>query len=197
MSITLLDEIEPTWHMHEYHETIVNAPPKVVYDAMLALPADASTVMRVLMALRGLPARLIGRGSQRKALAHSEALIAAMQRRGFALLGERPGEEIVLGLAGRFWQTTPSGVRLNGREDFMRYEESGSARASMNFRVEPLADGRTRVSTETRVRCFGSAERKFKVYWALIGPFSAWIRRDWLRLIKRASESMSHYAVRL
>ncbi len=188
---SLLDEIEPLWHVHEYHETIVNAPPNVVYDAMMALPVGASTVMRVLMGLRGLPARLIGRRTRRKEAVHNEALIAAMRRQGFVLLGERPGAEIVLGLAGRFWQAAPSGVRLNGREDFMRYEERGAARASINFRVEPLSGGRTRVSTETRVRCFGGAERKFKVYWAFIGPFSAWIRRDWLRLIKRSSESAS------
>jgi hypothetical protein len=110
-----------------------------------------------------------------------------MQQAGFALLGERAGEEIVLGLAGRFWQVAPSGGRLNGREDFANYREDGAARASLNLRVEPLADRWTRLSTETRVRCFGSGRRKFKMYWALIHPFSAWIRRDWLRLIKQAS----------
>jgi len=193
MAITMLDEIEPTWHVHEYHETIVNATPKVVYDAMKALPIGASMVMRVLMGLRELPARLTGRLTRRVAARErvsspQMSLIAAMQSGGFGLLGERPDEEIVLGLAGRFWEMSPVRVRLNSREDFVNYQESGSARASINFRVEPLDQGRTRVSSETRVRCFGGAERKFKLYWALINPFSAWIRRDWLRLIKQASE---------
>ena len=80
---------------------------------------------------------------------------------------------------------------LRGREDFVNYIESGSARASINFRVKPLEGGRSRLSTETRVRCFGGGQRKFKLYWALIGSFSAWIRRDWLRLIKQSSESAS------
>jgi len=194
MAGTLLDEIEPTWHVCEYHETIVNAPPRVVYDALMTLPIDASAIMRVLMGLRELPARLTGRPTRTDAARErmstpQMSLIAAMQSGGFALLGERPGDEIVLGLAGRFWEMSPARVRLNSREDFVNYQESGSARASINFRVEPLDKGRTRVSSETRVRCFGGAERKFKLYWALIGPFSAWIRRDWLRLIKQASES--------
>ncbi len=186
---TLLDQIEPAWHVSEYHETIVNAPPRVVYDALMALPADASRVMRVLMGLRGLPGRLMGGRAGRTSSAPEKNLIASMRSRGFALLGERPGEEIVLGLAGRFWELSPTRSRLDSREDFVNYVESGSARASINLRVEPLANSQTRVSTETRVRCFGGAERKFQVYWALIGPFSAWIRRDWLRVIKRLSEA--------
>lgn len=183
--VSLLDEIEPAWHVHEYHETLVNAPASVVYESALALPVDASTLMQVLMGLRGLPARLMGH--LRKKL-REKSLIKAMQAQGFARLGERPGEEIVLGLAGRFWEAAPPGVRLNGREDFVNYREAGSARASINLRVEPLDGGQVRLSTETRVRCFGSAGREFKLHWALIGPFSAWIRRDWLRLIRRASE---------
>jgi hypothetical protein len=156
-----------------------------VYAAALALPVDASTVMRVLMGLRTLPARLAGR----KTRVAARSLTEAMQQSGFALLGERPGEEIVLGLAGKFWQLSPERAALRGREDFLSYQQNGSARASMNLRIAPLADGRTRLSTETRVRCFGGAAQKFKLYWMLVGPFSAWIRRDWLRSIKRASES--------
>ena len=72
---------------------------------------------------------------------------------------------------------------------FLRDDEDGSARASMNFKVETLGDGRTLLSTETRVRCFGAGRRRFKIYWTLIGPFSAWIRRDWLRSIKRRGEA--------
>ncbi len=187
MATTLLDEIEPSWHMREHHETIVNAPPRVVYDAVLALPVGASTVMRILMGLRMAPARLIGRRSGWRG--GEPTLIDAFRQRGFAVLGERQGEEIVLGLAGRFWQVSPVVVRLNGRQDFENYREAGSARASINLRAEPLPGGRTQLSTETRVRCFGGAECKFRVYWALIGPFSAWIRRDWLRLIRQASET--------
>ena len=106
MAIALLDEIEPTWHVREYHETIVNAPSHVVYAELAVLPANASTVMRVLMGLRRLPARLMGKRSEVRVI--EQSLIKAMQQQGFALLGERPGEEIVLGLAGRFWQAAPS-----------------------------------------------------------------------------------------
>lgn len=182
----LLDEIEPVWDVHEYHETRVAAPPSAVWTAALALPADASRLMRGLMALRELPGRLGGRGRTARPRG---GLLEAMQREGFTLLAERPGAEIVLGLAGRFWRLVPDRARLGGREDFERYAEPGSARASIDFRVAPLGGGGTRLSTETRVRCFGDATRKFRRYWRVIGPFSAWIRRDMLRLIKARAEA--------
>jgi len=41
----------------------------------------------------------------------------------------------------------------------------------MSLRYEPLADGRTRLSTETRVTCVDAAAyRRFTFYWALIEP---------------------------
>ena len=186
---TLLDEIEPTWDVHEYHEAIVNAPPEVVYDTVIKFPAGGSMVERVLMALRGIPGRLLGRPrSKNAATATGRTLIETMRALGF-VSGERAGEEIVLVLAGRFWQLAPQSVELNSLEEFMNYHEDGSARASMNFKVETHGDGRTLLSTETRVRCFGAGQRRFKIYWTLIGPFSAWIRRDWLRSIKHRSEA--------
>ncbi|MDQ4004708.1 MAG: hypothetical protein M3135_00190 [Actinomycetota bacterium] len=43
--------------------------------------------------------------------------------------------------------------------------------------------------TETRVLCVDDrARRRFAVYWALIGPFSGWIRHDLLRGIARIAE---------
>jgi len=60
----------------------------------------------------------------------------------------------------------------------------------MNFRVEPIGDGRTRVSTETRVSATDDRGRRaFRRYWRFIAPGSALIRFEMLRLIKRAAES--------
>jgi hypothetical protein len=137
-----------------------------------------------------MPARLNRRHRLEVLRRNSDlSLIDALTSGGFVLLDELPGEEIVLGLAGRFWQPAPKLARLHNREDYVHYEQNDSARTCVNFRVEALDAQRTRLSTETRVRCFGNGQHKFKLYWVLIGPFSALIRRDWLRLIKRRSES--------
>ncbi len=42
---------------------------------------------------------------------------------------------------------------------------------------------------ETRVQCLGPrARRNFRLYWALIGPFSGLIRKEALRLVRKGLE---------
>ncbi len=61
-----------------------------------------------------------------------------------------------------------------------------SAKVAVNVRLEAVSAGTTRLSTETRVKCVdGAAYRRFVLYWALIKPFSGWIRREMLRSIER------------
>ena len=55
----------------------------------------------------------------------------------------------------------------------------------------PLSSGHgTRLATETRVHAGDSAaRRRFYLYWLVVGPFSALIRRRWLAAARRAAES--------
>jgi hypothetical protein len=47
--------------------------------------------------------------------------------------------------------------------------------------------GGTSVTTETRVLAPDAGSRRaFRLYWLVVGPFSALIRRRWLRAIARA-----------
>jgi hypothetical protein len=48
------------------------------------------------------------------------------------------------------------------------------------FEAEPRPGGGSRLVTETRVANVGLV---FRLYWLLVGPFSALIRRRWLRAI--------------
>src|SRR6185436_19359825 len=85
----------------------------------------------------------------------------------------------------RFWTHSGGIVRLASPEAWRAYCEDGSARATMNFRIEDR-----RVITETRVQTFGpNARRRFRLYWTLVGPFSGLIRRAFLR---RSEEICSH-----
>jgi hypothetical protein len=48
---------------------------------------------------------------------------------------------------------------------------------------------RSRLATETRVHAANSAaRRRFHLYWLVVGPFSALIRRRWLSAARRAAE---------
>jgi len=54
----------------------------------------------------------------------------------------------------------------------------------------PIGGAATRLATETRVHAADSAaRRRFQLYWLVVGPFSALIRRRWLASARRAAES--------
>ncbi|MGH9675014.1 MAG: hypothetical protein ACRD44_17720, partial [Bryobacteraceae bacterium] len=71
-------------------------------------------------------------------------------------------------------------------EGFKALHAPGFALAAMNFRVEDTG----LVTTETRVFATDdAARRRFAVYWRLIYPWSALLRRTWLRAIARRAPS--------
>ncbi|HEY3050301.1 MAG TPA: hypothetical protein VGJ40_01130 [Gaiellaceae bacterium] len=58
---------------------------------------------------------------------------------------------------------------------------------AISFEAEPIPGG-SRLTTETRVKVLDDrALRAFRLYWLAVGPFSALIRRHWLRAIQAAA----------
>jgi hypothetical protein len=172
----------PRYDVVERHEIDIAAPSERVYRCAREFDMGRLPVTMALMALRGIPHLLTGtvRPSRRMTL---EAMIAA----GFVLLGERPSEEIVLGVVGRFWRPASGIVRVSAAE-FAGYAEPGHARGVMAFRVDSVRGG-CRLRTETRVDCIDNAARwRFCLYWLVVGPFSGLIRREMLRSIRRDAE---------
>ena len=88
-----------------------------------------------------------------------------------------------MGLAGQFWKPSGGAVSIKAGE-FASYAEPGHSIVVMNFALTPRGPGRTRVSTESRVRSNGpQAKAAMGVYWSVIYPFSKYIRREMLRSI--------------
>lgn len=171
----LLAEYLPEGDMTSRHSTIVRATPDIIYTAITTLEVTRSALIRALFWLRGLRRDVNS--------------LPQLQKHGFIPLVERPGEALVIGLAGRFWR--PSGqVRRLGPDQFGAFQEPGTARAVWVFVIEPLRDGMCRVITSTRVSCADrESRRNFRFYWFLVGPFSGLIRRECLRLIKETAET--------
>jgi len=166
---SLLDGLIPEFDFRSRHSLFVAAPPEAVAAAMSAyrMEEEGSWPVRWLFRLRGLRA-VRGR------------LRSALTSRGFRVLAERPGEEVVFGIAGRFWalRELRSLVAVEDAEAFARYAEPGAAKAALGLMIDRVPGG-TRLSTETRVKCVDAAAyRRFALYWTLIKPFSGWIRRD-------------------
>ena len=171
-----LDEFLPEFDFNEVHSTRVAASPERTLAAVRELTAREIPVMLALVALRRLGRRTPTRGP----------VIDGMLRSGFVVLDDRP-DELVLGVAGRFWTLDGSIARITA-EQFGGFDEPDHARAVMDFRAE-RAPGGCLLSTETRIRATDEAARRsFGRYWRVVHPGSALIRRGWLRAVKRRAE---------
>ena len=187
MAPSLINEYLPEYDVVERHETTIRAPRGAVYAAVRQMDMTRSPVIRSLFALRSVPALLSRRSGQKRE--RLGLTLDGLLDNGFVLLGEKPGEELLLGLVGRFW--TPSGglVRVDA-DGFRAFQRPGYARAAWNFSLSEVSDGNTLLATETRVQCTDStSRRRFGLYWTVIGPFSGLIRREILRSIKREAEA--------
>ena len=172
---TRLDAVMPAYHFHEVHAVRVHAPPARILAAVRAVTAGEIRLFRTLTWIRSPH---VGRGGRESILnaPEDQPILDVALRSGFVALGDEPGREVVFGTA----------LRLETR----RSDSPSLAKTAMNFRVDEEAEGWCRLGTETRV--FGTddgARRRFAVYWRVIYPGSALIRRMWLQAIKRRAEA--------
>jgi hypothetical protein len=125
----------------------------------------------------------------RKELWEHRFTLDDMLASGFTVIGERPGEELVLGTVGRFWRARGELCPISPAR-FREPAPPGTAKAAWNFAVGRRSDGGTELRTETRVLCADVAtRRRFRAYWTLIKPFSGLIRLEMLAAVRSAAES--------
>lgn len=183
----MIDHALPRWQFDESHQTVIRAPRAIVWDALMRVTIDEIALMRQMFWLRSLPPRLLGQ-SQPLTVESGPILDLALNG-GFVRVAEEPGRQIVLGVVGQFWRPSSGVVRLADGAAFQAFDIPGYARAAMDFKLEDLPDGRTRLRTETRVDVPSTAARRlFAAYWLLVRPGSGLLRRTWLRAIKRRAE---------
>jgi hypothetical protein len=186
----LLDAYIPAPDVQERHEALVRAAPAAVWDALWR--ADlGGPVARTLLALRVLPAALLGGADARRRLATARRRALTLQALttggGFALLAQTP-TAVVFGLTGRFW-TLGGGVVPTHPTRWNAGPPPGLAQAAWSFEVWPAEGGRAWLVTETRVRCADAATRRtFARYWRVVRPGSGLLRGIMLRRIRQAAE---------
>lgn len=83
----------------------------------------------------------------------------------------------------RFATTPPFRELGRSETEFVAGLFSPRLKIAFDFRAEPRAGGSV-LTTETRVHALTPrARRLFRLYWLVVGPFSALIRRRWLKAI--------------
>ena len=181
----LIDELMPRYDVVERHAIDVSASPTAAYEALLRADFGRSGVVRVLEAIRTFPAAIAARRRGSAVRPRRALTLSAMESSGFVRLADVPGQEIVLGIEGRFWALDGGRCSPSAAAFRTTPPQPGTARAVWNFAFTAMGERRTLVSTETRVLCADAqARRRFLPYWYLIRVGSGLIRRAMLRQIR-------------
>jgi hypothetical protein len=108
---------------------------------------------------------------------------------GWTLLGERPGEEIALGLVGKFWRPVIEYADVPA-ERFRDWSEPGFAKTVYNLGVRPLDDGRTLLSGLMRTATTDEHARTwFRRYWTFgVGSGAHVLVQGLLESVREAAE---------
>jgi hypothetical protein len=187
---TQLDHFAPVYQFSEFHSIEVTAPKKEVYEALKSVTAEEITFFRALTWLRRF-----GRPGPESILNSPPdvPLLDVATRTSFLVLAEEPDREIVLGTlvaAPPGWRPSDKPTPEGFRAFFVTTNHPGFAPAAMNFRIEDSGPAACTLTTETRVYATDASTRwRFALYWRVIYPGSALIRRMWLRAIARRAES--------
>ena len=169
----------PAAHFSEAHSILIDAEPERILSCVERVRPNDDPVIARLIGLREAPARWAGRAGSPEPFG----------LQNFTPLG-RTESELAFGLAGRFWRLDFGLVPFGEPDAFRAFDEPGFAKLVLGFETKRTADGRVRLTTRTRLFCFGSAARlKMVPYWLAIRVASGWIRQRILRLVKTASEA--------
>lgn len=166
-----LDRHMPKWQFFEVHYTDVATSPERAFRAVLETTPDEILFYQTLTSIRRLFGSGGAAGDSILRAASGKPLLESAEKGGFLRLAEIADQELLVGAS-----------------------LSDSIRAMMNFTIEVLPQGRTRVRTETRV--YASQWRSkwlFAAYWRAIYPGSSLIRYMWLRAIRMRAEGALRY----
>lgn len=181
---TELDRYVSVWQFGERHAIDISTSPNRVYRALKEVTAEEIALFRTLTWIRRF-----GRPGPESILnaPEKQPLLDVALRSGFKMLVDDPAREILvvtLVAVPRDYSRPPT------KEEFRTLSQPGYAKAAMNFAIEPLGGGASRVVTETRVFATDAVTAtRFKRYWRVIYPGSAIIRWSWLRAVKRRAEA--------
>ncbi len=182
--IVLIDNWLPEFDVSAHYSVDIKASCDDIYASARRLDVTPSPIVKALFSIRSFPAFFRSRKNSRPLGFTLDGLL----KNGFILLEENPPHEIVLGVVGQFWRLS-GGIQRMDAQQYAAFHEEGFAKAVWNFHLLQASDGKTILSTETRVLCTNAAsKRKFIPYWTLVAPFSGLIRREMLRTIKRQVE---------
>ncbi|MGW5740491.1 hypothetical protein [Amycolatopsis sp. NPDC003861] len=168
-----IDHFLPHPHFELVRTTIVDAPAKETYSAARELDFTdirGGVVTSISQWLRALPERWHNRRHgppRRPTRLTADDLDTGSE---WTLLGDRPGTEFALGVAGKFWKPVITWRRVEA-DDFAAFDEPGFGKLVLAVSVVPYGAHRTVLTVHTRVRMSDPESwLKFRRYWWIARP---------------------------
>ena len=172
----LADDFLPVYDVSDAVATVADADRERAWHALLDVDllqlGREAPVVGMLGALRMLPeivGHLLHGGRPAKppqSMRLRDLPSIPMAEGGWVLLGERPGEEIALGLVGKFWRPVIEWARIESAEEFRAFDEPGFAKTVYDISVRELEPSTTLLSGLMRTATTDEhARRWFRRYW--------------------------------
>jgi len=178
--VTALDRLLPSPRLVEVHHADVAAAPARAWEAVRHGDLADAPAARALFFLRTLFERAAGGGTPALAV-RIDDLRSTPGAPGFQRLVETPGAEVAVGAIGKVWRLRIPFVHVADADAYARFDARGFVKVAWAIRVAPRDGGGSRVEVEVRVTATDEASwRKFRWYFAVVGPFSRLIRRGLL-----------------
>lgn len=182
----VLDDFLPDAPYRTRYATTIATDGEATWRAMRTITARDLALTRILVAVRRMSLSTL-RPDQEET---DRPLLETFVERDFTVLREDEPRALVLATTGRPWQLRSQLSAPAGTEDFAAYDEPGAVRIAMSFELAEAGEGRTRLSTETRVSpTDDAAAGRFRRYWTVVRPGSDVIRLDVLRAVRRRAET--------
>ncbi len=171
----LAEEFLPAWDVSDAVATVTAADRESAYRALLDVDlleiGRETPLVGVLGALRMLP-EVVGhllhgeRPEKPDSMRLRDMPEIPMAEGGWVLLGERTGEEIALGLVGKFWRPVIEFAPIESAEEFRAFDEPGFAKTAYDLSASELDPSRTLLTGHMRTATTDEhARRWFRRYW--------------------------------
>jgi hypothetical protein len=172
----LAEEFLPVYDVSDAVAVVADADRETAWEALLNVDllkvGQEAPVVGMLGALRMLP-EIVGHllhgerpAKPPESMRLRDLPSIPMSEGGWILLGERPGEEIALGLVGKFWRPVIEWARIESADEFRAFDDPGFAKTVYDLSVRELEPNKVLLSGLMRTAATDEhARRWFRRYW--------------------------------
>jgi len=176
MSASLAEDFLPVYDVSDAVAVVVEADREIAWQSLLDVDllkvGRQAPLVGMLGALRMLP-EVVGHllhgerpAKPPESMRLRDMPSIPMNEGGWILLDERPGEEIALGLVGKFWRPVIEWAGVRNADEFRQFKEPGFARTVYALSARELDSNRTLLSGLMRTATTDEhARRWFRRYW--------------------------------